>query len=116
VQLYTENGYRRKVWNGLFTELRIGAGYLHSFSDVRIYRINDIGEYERSSRLGRPQIMIGGALGIGHTFQNAKYPWRLQLDYQFFLQAPFVKQYVPLLPVTAVHLGGAIPLAMLTGR
>jgi hypothetical protein len=116
MQLYTENGYRRKVWNGLFTEFRIGAGYLHSFSDVAVYRINDNGEYNRSSRLGRPQIMVGGALGIGHTFHNAKNPWRLQLEYQFFLQTPFVKQYVPLLPVTAAHLGGAFPLAMLTGR
>jgi len=112
VQLYSEVGYRRSVWRGLSAEFRIGAGYLHSFTDVPIFRLNSEGTYEQVSKFGRPQFMTGAALGLGYTFHKASHPWRLQLDYQFYVQMPFINEYVPLLPVNALHLGGAIPLSV----
>jgi hypothetical protein len=110
LQLYSEGGYRRAIWRGTSAEMRLGAGYLHSFTDVEIFELDPDGTYARVSRFGRPQFMAGAALGLGYTFQKAAHPWRLQLDYQFYLQMPFVNQYVPMLPVTAVHLGCAVPL------
>ena len=112
VQVFTEGGYRRAIWRGFSAELRLGVGYLHSFTDVAIFKLGADGNYSQVSRLGRPQFMASSAIGIGHTFLNAKNPWRLQLDYQFYLQMPFINEYVPLLPVNALHLGCAIPVSV----
>ncbi|HSI78074.1 MAG TPA: hypothetical protein VK957_19410 [Lunatimonas sp.] len=112
VQLYSEGGYRRSVWRGLSAELRIGLGYLHSFTDVPIFKLNSEGTYRQVSKFGRPQFMAGGALGMGYTFRKAAHPWRIQLDYQFYVQTPFINEYVPLLPVNVLHVGGAVPLSV----
>lgn len=116
VQLYSEGGFRRSVWRGVSAELRLGVGYLHSFTDVPIFKLNSEGTYRQVSKFGRPQFMAGAALGLGYTFHKASHPWRLQLDYQFYMQAPFINEYVPLLPVNALHLGCAIPLSVFRKR
>ena len=112
VQLYSEGGYRRSVWRGLTAELRMGLGYLHSVTDVPLFKLNSEGTYRRGSKFGRPQFMAGGALGMGYTFHKSAHPWRVQVDYQFYVQTPFINEYVPLLPVNVLHVGGAIPLSV----
>ena len=109
VQLFSEAGYRRDIWRGLGAEMRIGAGYLHSFPGVEFFQLKD-GVYEKKNRIGRPQLMVTSAAGISYTLQSGKFPPRFFLDYQFYLQTPFIKQYVPLVPNTVVHAGVALPL------
>jgi hypothetical protein len=116
VQLYSEGGFRRSVWRGLSAEVRVGLGYLHSFTDVPIFKLKSEGTYKRVSKFGRPQFMTGGALGMGYTFHKSAHPWRLQVDYQFYVQTPFINEYVPLLPVSALHVGSAIPLSVFKKR
>lgn len=107
--LYTEAGYRRLLWSGIGAELRIGGGYLHSIPATGLFELKN-GVYESKSRIGRPQGMASGTFGLSYaTLQRAK-PLRFFVDYQFYLQLPFVKSYVPLLPNTALHAGVAIPL------
>lgn len=108
VQLYTEAGYRRRIVDGLGAELRLGGGYLHSFSDVEIFRIEN-GSYNRQTNWGRPQAMAGAAFGLSYAWSENQ-AYRVFLDYQFYLQLPFVKNYVPLLPNSALHVGMAFPL------
>lgn len=112
VQLYSEAGFRRFVWRGLSAEFRAGIGYLHSFTDVPIFKLNSEGTYRQVSKFGRPQFMASGAFGMGYTFLKAAHPWRLQVDYQFYVQTPFINEYVPLLPVNVLHLGGTIPFSV----
>ncbi len=107
VQLYTELGYRRQIWRGTAAELRLGGGYLHSFPGTEIFRLQD-GRYTQKRNLGRPQAMAGGTFGLSYALPVGIAP-RVFLDYQFYLQMPFVKSYVPLLPNTALHLGVAFP-------
>lgn len=111
VQLYSEAGYRRSIWRGTAAEIRIGAGYLHAFSNTEVFKWKD-GTYDRKANLGRAQFMGSAALGL--SYQPAKHPQapRFSLDYQFFLQMPFVKSYVPLLPNTALHVGAALPFTI----
>jgi hypothetical protein len=108
IQLYSEIGHRRALWKRLGAELRLGAGYLHAISDLQTFELVN-GQYERKRTFGRPQVMGGAALGLGYRLGSAPDAPRIFLDYQFFLQAPFVKSYVPLLPNTAVHAGVAFP-------
>lgn len=107
VQLYSEAGYRRAIWRGIGAEMRLGAGYLHSFPDVVRFRFKD-GAYQPIRNVGRAQAMLSTAAGLSYTFPRQ--PFRLFIDYQFYLQLPFVKQYVPLVPNTAWHAGLAWPL------
>ena len=105
VQLYSEFGYRRKIWRGTGAELRLGGGYLHSFPAVEVFKIKD-GAYSQKANIGRAQAMAGGAFGLSYAMAA---DWRFFLDYQFYLQMPFVKNYVPLLPNSALHIGAAFP-------
>ncbi len=109
VQLYSELGYRRAIWRGTAAEMRLGAGYLHAFSDTEVFTLKD-GSYDKKANLGRPQFMGSMALGLSYQLQKGQNAPRFFVDYQFFLQMPFVKSYVPLLPNTALHIGAAVPL------
>lgn len=105
VQLYSEFGYRRKIWRGTGAELRLGGGYLHSFPAVETFKLKD-GAYDQKANIGRAQAMAGGTFGLSYATAA---DWRFFLDYQFYLQMPFVKNYVPLLPNSALHIGAACP-------
>ena len=109
VQLYTEAGYRRMIWRGFGAELRLGGGYLHSIPATEVFKMKD-GVYKKTLRLGRPQAMAGGTFGLSYTLQKGQRPPRFFLDYQFYLQMPFAKQYVPVVPNVALHLGVALPI------
>ena len=109
VQLYSELGYRRAIWRGTAAEMRLGAGYLHAFSSTEVFTLKD-GLYDKKANLGRPQFMGSGVLGLSYQLQKGQNSPRFFVDYQFFLQMPFVKSYVPLLPNTALHIGAAVPL------
>ncbi len=111
IQLYTEAGYRRAIWKGTAAEFRLGAGYLHAIPDTEIFTLKD-GQYEKKTNLGRPQVMAGATLGLSYTQQKAANPLRFFVDYQFYMQMPFVKSYVPLLPNTLLHAGVGAPFSM----
>jgi hypothetical protein len=108
VQLYSETGYRRIIWRGFQAEFRLGAGYLHALAATQVFEAKN-GIYRKKTNLGRPQFMASSALGLGYEFTKGENPLRVFLDYQFYLQMPFVKSYVPLAPNTALHLGVAVP-------
>ncbi len=111
IQLYSELGYRRSIWRGIGAELRLGGGYLHAIPATEIFTLKG-NAYEKKRNFGRPQLMTGGALGLSYTRQKREKPLRFMLDYQFYLQLPFVKQYVTLLPNTLLHAGVAAPLSI----
>jgi len=102
IQLYSEFGYRFWWQNGIHLHTKIGPGYLHSIPAVQTFVLGTDG-YE-SKRVSRgqfmPTIAIGGGYGIG-----GRKDLRVFLDYRLFMQMPFVREYVTILPNTALHLG-----------
>lgn len=109
IQLYSEAGYRRAIWRGTAAELRLGAGYLHAFTATEVFKLQD-GVYEKKLNLGRPQFMASGVFGLSYQPPGNVNAPRFFIDYQFYLQMPFVKNYVPLAPNVALHAGAAIAL------
>jgi len=103
VMLSSEGGYRHTFPCGFSTQTLLGAGYLHSIPALEKFEQNDDGEYVRVGRFGRPQGMAGLTLGIGYNIGKKK-PVRLGIDYQVWFQFPFLAEYVPVLPNTALHL------------
>ncbi len=111
IQLYTEAGYRLHTRPGLDAGLLLGGGYLHAIPTNQVFTWNNRGEYERGKKLGRAQVMFSTSLEFGYTTSAlADAPVRFFLGYQFWLQAAFVKEYVPVLPNTTLHVGVSIPL------
>lgn len=109
VQVYSEAGYRRSVWKGTAAEFRLGVGYLHAFTSTEVFRLED-GIYRKRPDWGRPQFMGSTALGVSYRKPGAEKAPRFFLDYQFFLQMPFIKKYVPMAPATVFHIGAAFPM------
>ncbi len=122
VQLYSEFAYRYELKNGLGFDAMAGAGYVHSIPHTEILVLNNDGVYEKKTNLGKPEFMGSTAIGLGYTFKKNQFlrkkthpiylahPIRIFANYQFWLQAPFIKQYVPVLPNTALHIGLAYQL------
>lgn len=105
IQLYSELGYRYRTKPGFYAEGLLGAGYLHSFAGVQQFKWED-GAYVQKKNFGRPQFMATASLVAGYDLKmKTGLPLQLFLEYQFWLQTPFVNKYVPLLPNTSLHIG-----------
>mgnify|MGYP001037209933 len=105
VQLYTEAGYEYRFKFRLSAALTAGAGYLHAFPAIPVFR-QENGTYVAKANWGRPQAMFSTALTLGYDLEPClKLPVKPFIQYQFWMQTPFVKDYVPLLPNTAFHIG-----------
>ncbi len=89
----------------------MGVGYAHIFTATQVFRRNNAGQYEEKPNWGRPQVMGTFALGAGyHLNRNREKPMEIFTRYQFWVQAPYVKKYVPVLPNTTFQLGLNYPL------
>ena len=105
--IYTTMEYKhclKKKWQvGAF----LGAGYLHSFPLNSQFKFVD-GAYERTGRSGKAQVII--RMGLLVKYQ------RLSLAYENFLQAPFVRSYVPLMPYNLLTIGYHMPFQILSKK
>ena len=109
IQIYSEAGYRRSVWKGTAAEFRLGAGYLHAFTGTEVFQLEE-GVYRKKPDWGRPQFMGSTALGLSYRKPGIEKAPRFFIDYQFFLQMPFIKKYVPMAPATVLHVGATFPM------
>ncbi|GEO06663.1 hypothetical protein AAE02nite_43270 [Adhaeribacter aerolatus] len=111
VQLYSELEYKRFIGRRISLAGAAGAGYVHIFSATQVFKRDEDGHYKEKPDWGRPQVMGTFALGAGYLLnQNSERPVEIFTRYQFWVEAPFVRQYVPVLPNTALHLGLNYPL------
>lgn len=111
IRLYSEFGWRYKGSCRLGFEARLGAGYLHAIPDVQVFKLNDDGVYEKASKFGRPEFILPSvALALNYDLKkdDPRSP-KFQLGYQLWMMMPFVKNYVPVLPNSALHLGVIVP-------
>lgn len=104
IQLYTEGGYRRHI-KDFSIEGGLLMGYMHQILLSRRAVLQSDGTYKADNGWGRPQFMAGADLGLGYNFGDSEKPIRLILNYQFWVQTPFAKGYVPVLPNGSLMLG-----------
>ncbi len=111
VQLYTEAGYRFHTRSGLDLGTLIGGGYLHAIPATQTFEWNGQSGYARKVNSGQPRTMLSATLELGYTPPALiDAPVRFFLGYQCWFQFPFVAQYLPVLPHTALHVGVQFPL------
>ncbi len=104
VLLNSQAGYRWKT-HGFSIEGYLQAGYMHAFylTDRTIQQ--DDGTYIAKQGGGKPQFIAGAGIGFGYNLGDDERVRRIFIKYDFRLQMPFVKSYVPLLPNGALALG-----------
>lgn len=105
IPLYTQIGYRYTFKFGLQVEAFLDAGYLHTFNDVDVYKLDNNGEYKRTNKAGKAHAMVGYSVMVGYKFKGEKISFNPFVQHQFFMVTPFVKSYVPLLPNSTIHIG-----------
>jgi len=97
ILLYSRSGYRRNFGN-FSTEGSIQAGYMHALLLTDRAVIQADGTYKAKKGFGKPQFIAGAGLGFGYNLGFEPQLRRIFLNYDFRIQMPFVKSYVPLLP------------------
>lgn len=106
-QLYGENEIDYKLIAGLRGKAGLNLGYAHVINTkyTRVYKLNEAGVYERAAQGGVPRLMGGIDFGLGYDFDSEHTRIQPFVQYQFWVLAPFVKSYVPVLPNSAVLIG-----------
>jgi hypothetical protein len=111
IPLYTDIGYRYKFSGTLSAQVAVGAGYMQSIPATAKLKLSDNGEYKNDKGIGRSQAVAVLNLGIGYMIHPAsKKSPNIFITYQQFLQTPFVKAYVPILPYNSLLIGCSFPL------
>lgn len=102
--LTTQAGYRRYI-KKFSAEISVHTGYMHVLLlTERAVKQTD-GTWKSEKGMGKPQFVAGAGIGIGY---DAGYHYnirRIFINYDFRIQTPFVKSYVPLLPNGLLSLG-----------
>ncbi len=110
IPLYTDIGYRYKFSRALSAQVSCGAGYMQSISATAKLKLGANGEYKKDKGIGRSQAIAVVSFSIGYTIHSSvKNAPRLFITYQQFLQTPFVKAYVPILPYNSLLIGCSVP-------
>lgn len=90
----------------------MGAGYLHSFEGYEVFEAAGNGTYEpKKVWKGRSQFLVAVSFGAAYSLKKDKPDGpTLFTEFRTYMQGPFVKSYVPLLPVNAFHAGISFPI------
>lgn len=108
VKLFPKIEYKYFVNDKIDLQIGLGAGYLHTFDNVKVMKLNSEGEYDVQSTLkGRPQFMFTLDMGFGYKLKN---DFQLVMLFRTIMHGPFIKNYVPLVPYNSLAVGLNIPL------
>jgi hypothetical protein len=102
IPIFTETIYRYDFNKSFSMRAHLGVGYLHSIPGTERFELNDQGEYEKISNLGRAQAGVKFSISAAYALTQ---DLQLSLNYGVLGQLPFVKSYVPLLPYNTIQLG-----------
>lgn len=84
-----EAAYRFTFSFGLYLDLALGAGYMHTFADGPIYTVED-GAVRRAANTGHPLFMPSAGLGVGYLLGPGPKggPLTIYIESSFFGQYP----------------------------
>lgn len=111
IRLFGAIEYRHTLCKNFKAFAGFGAGYLHSFENTAVCKLNSEGVYEVKSKIvGRPQVIAQLNIGCSYSLKkDDPESMKIILQMRTFLQGPFVKNYVPFAPVNTLAVGLSIP-------
>ena len=103
-------GYRYTFGFGLFGDISLGLGYLHSFHPTEIFAQNAQGEYEKVRDYGKASVIFLLGMGLGYDFsRKVGWPVSLFIRFQPYLQTPYNPES-SIFPQSMVHVGIRVQL------
>ena len=109
IPIYTQFGYRYRLWERINFNADIGAGYMHSIPATAVLKANDNGDYSKSKGIGRGQAIANFCIGARYKLDKTTNPPAVFIQYTQQLQTPFINSYVPLLPYNTIAVGFVMP-------
>ena len=110
IPLYTDVGYRYKFSHAISAQVSLGAGYMQSIPATAKLKLDANGEYKKNKVIGRAQAIAVVNFSIRYSIHSSlKNAPQVFVTYQQFLQTPFVKAYVPILPYNSLLVGCSMP-------
>lgn len=103
-QLSSWTGYNYKLLKSFNISGSLGLGYMYSIISSETFKLNENGEYEYNKFYGRSHFTAGLDINLSYKLKTLD----LYFGYKFWVQSPFVKGYVPVLPYTTITLGSNI--------
>jgi hypothetical protein len=113
INIYTVNlVYDRLLNSRINFNVSLGGGYGAAFEGGAVAKLNNEGVYETKSRfIPRSQFIGQFQTGISYALKKDNADGlRITAQFRTIIQGPFVKDYVPLLPVNAFLLGFQLPI------
>lgn len=106
ITISAEAGYQIKLPAGFYFYPNIGAGVMQAFTEGKTFELDSEGDYSKKTNYGRTQVVV--ILNERLEKRITTKGHSIFLTYQQSLQAPFIKEYVPLLPFNSLSLGVSI--------
>ncbi|HLO90149.1 MAG TPA: hypothetical protein VK172_03185 [Lentimicrobium sp.] len=97
-------GYRKYI-RKFSAELSLHAGYMHALLFTERFTRQENGTWDYNRGLGRAYFVGGAGVGLGYDAGYRYNVRRFFVNYDFRLQMPFVRSYVPLLPNGILSVG-----------
>lgn len=107
ISLYVDAGYRYAVTSSWSAQIKLGGGYQLSIPHSKVFIITESEGLTKKKNSGRSQVIGNLTLGISKALGPSS---RVFMEYQQKIQAPFIKEYVPLLPYNSLLLGVRVPV------
>lgn len=102
--LSTQAGYRKYI-KKFSAEGSLHLGYMHAFLVTEQFERQADGSWQKNNLPNRGYGVAGAGIGVGY---DAGYNYNIRrffVNYDFRLQMPFIKSYVPLLPNGILSVG-----------
>ncbi len=91
-----------KIVDGLYADVPVGIGYLHTFFPSELYEQNpETGSFEEASQFGRPHGLVTAGVGIRYAGNSRVQPFIRQ---ELAVETPFANGF-PVIPHTFLKLG-----------
>lgn len=104
--LYSQAAWRPNISNGVYSEVKAGAGYLYSFRPVTSYKQSK-GVWESAANKGKGMLAVPVGISLGYQSYSDKTYISQFISYQFLLISGY-NQSIPLVPETLIQVGSRI--------
>ena len=106
ILIYSQAAWRPTISNGVYNEVKAGAGYLYSFRPVTSYQQSN-GSWESVGHKGKSMFTLPIGISLGYQSYSEKTYISPFISYQFLLISGY-NQSIPLVPETLIQVGSRI--------